>query len=174
MSSLSFRARCHCQKMICGQSWCIPLPMVPIRQGQREIHWDRRPNFPECHSSSRWGWFWIQSTKCWQVSKDSELWSLTHANDTPTTWNWLPSWKWIQSLHFLSSYLCEVEKSKDGKVWKQGVIVPVWLNFIFCQISQPCRNLQVRSRSYNYKGHTPRWKSHSKFKCQSASNYAWP
>ena len=52
------------------------------------------------------------------------LWHM-YANDTPTTWNWPPSWKWIQSLHFLSSYLCEVGKSKDGKVWKQGVIVPV-------------------------------------------------
>ena len=36
MSSLSSRARCHGRKMIFGQSPFIPMPMVPVSQGQRE------------------------------------------------------------------------------------------------------------------------------------------
>ena len=32
MSSLSFGTRHHRQKIICGQSCCIPLQMVPVRQ----------------------------------------------------------------------------------------------------------------------------------------------
>ena len=44
---VSFRARCHGRTIICGQSCCIPMPMVPVSQGQRERDWQETDRWIE-------------------------------------------------------------------------------------------------------------------------------